>query len=550
MRILTVGEIQSIERSADALGHTYAAMMALAGKGVAEAIRRRLPVVGKRILVLVGPGNNGGDGLVAARWLQESGAAVTAYLSRTRDQDEDAVYRDAVTSNVPIVNGPSDVNAKRLRSLLAQTDVIVDALLGTGATPPLRGAIADILSVVHQAVGQPSPQTLVSFRLPHPQPPRPCIVAVDGPSGLDFDTGEVDANTLRADFTVTFAAPKWGHLRFPGAARVGDLVVADIGIPDSVEIPVGPKLATPNQTGAWLPPRPMDAHKGTFGKAMIVAGSSNYTGAAILAATAAVRAGTGLVTLALPGTLHSAVVAAIPEATYLLLPHALGVVNEHAVPVLMEAVPGYSAMLVGPGLGHTPETRAFLTRLLGIDGPARTAGFLRSEPTSVASTKLPPLVVDADGLNILSEIPNWPAHLPTGTILTPHPGEMARLTGVETSEIQDNRLDIAQEWAQRWQQVVVLKGAFTIIASPEHEPVLLPFANPGLSSAGTGDVLAGTIVALRAQGLEPFRSAVAGAYLHGLAGEIATRRRGAAGTAASDVALALAAAWQQLTATG
>jgi NAD(P)H-hydrate epimerase len=302
---------------------------------------------------------------------------------------------------------------------------------------------------------------------------------------------------------------------------------------------------------AWLPPRPIDAHKGTFGKAMLVAGSANYTGAAVLAATGAVRAGAGLVTLALPSELHTAVVPAIPEVTYLLLPHTLGVLNAHAVDVLKEELAGYTALLVGPGLSKTPETRAFVGNLFHARERKRSTGFIKSgdegAPVS-AAPELPPLVIDADGLNILSEMDNWHSHLPSGAILTPHPGEMARLTGLSTKEIQGDRLATARSWAETWQQVVVLKGAFTVIAGPGREPVVLPFANPGLSSAGTGDVLAGAVVALRAQGLDAFEAAVAGAYLHGLAGEIATARWGQAGTAARDVAAALAAAWRRLVA--
>jgi NAD(P)H-hydrate epimerase len=179
-------------------------------------------------------------------------------------------------------------------------------------------------------------------------------------------------------------------------------------------------------------------------------------------------------------------------------------------------------------------------------GTARSTGFLKNDATSPALPDLPPLVIDADGLNILSETPGWPDRLPNGTILTPHPGEMARLTGTSIGEIQKARLETAKAWSNTWQQVVVLKGAYTVVAAPGEQPVVLPFANPGLAKAGTGDVLAGTIVALRAQGLEASRAAIAGAYLHGLAGDIVTRRLGAAGVAASDVALALAEAWRRL----
>ncbi|MBN1247094.1 MAG: NAD(P)H-hydrate dehydratase [Anaerolineae bacterium] len=546
MRIMTVAETQALESVSDAAGHSYEAMMDRAGSAVALAIQQRRSVSGRHVLVLVGPGHNGGDGLVAGRRLAERGAIVTAYLVRPRDEAEDPVYSAAIASKVRIQTAGEDESSELLKSQAAAADIIIDALLGTGATPPLRGALATVIATVQSSLAGlgATPLTyVVRGQLPGR---RPLIVAVDGPSGLDFDTGEIDDGALQADMTVTFATPKWGHCRMPGAAKVGELVIADIGIPETVEIPAGPELATPGLVGGWLPKRSIDAHKGTFGKALIVAGSANYTGAAILAARAAVRAGTGLVTLGTPSSLHSAVVPAMPEVTYLLLPHSLGVLNQHAAPVVREHAAGYSAMLIGPGLGNTSESQAFLTALLGSSGQKRSTGFIKSEHGATPDPDLPPLVVDADGLNILATMSGWAQRLPKGSILTPHPGEMSRLTGLSTQEVQGDRLEIAREWADKWEHIVVLKGAFTVVAAPGRQPIVLPFANSGLSSAGTGDVLAGTIVALRAQGLDAFPTAVAGAYVHGLAGEIATIRFGAAGTAATDVVGALPAALRRL----
>lgn len=540
--ILSVAQMRALEADADARGHSYAQMMARAGASVADAIAQRCPIDGRAILFLVGPGNNGGDGLVAARLLQERGAVTTAYLSSPRDADRDPVFGAAIDAGVRILVD----DETELRGAVAASHVLVDALLGTGATPPLRGTVAASLQVVRAALAS-EPPTLTPVRVPQPAWRQcPTIIAVDGPSGLDFDSGDIDPLALSADLTITFAAPKWGHVRLPGAAKLGELLIADIGIPESASVAPDPVLATADLVAAWLPQRPAGAHKGTFGKATIVAGSANYTGAAVLAASAALRAGTGLVTLALPEALHSAVVAAVPEATYLLLPSTLGVVDERAVTLLRDNLKGCAALLIGPGLGNTEESRGFLRRLLGLSGPARATGFIKHAPSAPAPGELPPLVIDADGLNILSETPGWSDVLPPGTVLTPHPGEMSRLTGLDTGEIQAARLDVAQTWSERWQQVVVLKGAFTVVAAPGEHPVVLPFANPALAKAGTGDVLAGTIVALRAQGLDGFRAAVTGAYLHGLAGDLAARRLGTAGVLAGDVARALAEAWRRL----
>jgi NAD(P)H-hydrate epimerase len=540
--------MQALEANADAKGHSYHQMMEKAGLRLAEAIMQRVSIADTQVLVLVGPGNNGGDGLVAARHLKDAGAAVTAYLSRSRDTEEDPVFKAAREHGVAMLVAGQDENAKNLRRLTRQTDVIIDALLGTGATPPLRGTVEAIIKVVANELQHTQETPLTSLqKVPPRSPNRPYVVAVDGPSGLDFDTGEIDENTLSTHLTVTFALPKWGHLRLPGAANVGELVIADIGIPDEVNIESGPEVATSAMIRAWLPSRPLDAHKGTFGKAMIVAGSANYTGAAILSAKAALRGGTGLVTLAIASNLHPAIVSAVPESTYLLLPHALGVLNEHAAPILKKEIDDYDAMLVGPGLGHTPETKSFLTALFNLEIKRRNTGFIQSpDRENPKPGKLPALVIDADGLNLLSEIPEWHHHLPENSVLTPHPGEMARLTQRPIGEIQADRLQAATKWARNWQQVVVLKGAFTVVAAPERQPVILPFANPGLSSAGTGDVLAGSIVALRAQGLPAFEAAVAGAYLHGLSGEIARDEIGTAGIVAGDIANDLAEAWRRL----
>ncbi len=274
MYILSVSEMRALESTADVAGHSYAQMMAMAGEGVARAILHRQNVRGRRVLVLVGPGHNGGDGLVAARLLKEAGATVTAYLSRERDAARDGVFRQAVERGVTVVTARADAEGEELRRLTLQAHVLVDALLGTGATPPLRGTIADILRTVRGALAQGRPAPPISLnRVGTPPPPRPFIVAVDGPSGMDFDSGEVDALTLTAHLTVTFAAPKWGHFRMPGAARVGELVVADLGIPEGIDMRGhGPEVATPQLVRRMLPPRPLDAHKGTFGKAMGVEG--------------------------------------------------------------------------------------------------------------------------------------------------------------------------------------------------------------------------------------------------------------------------------------
>jgi len=274
-----------------------------------------------------------------------------------------------------------------------------------------------------------------------------------------------------------------------------------------------------------LPERPVDAHKGTFGTALVVAGSINYTGAALLAGQAAYRAGAGLVTLGVPGPLHTALAGQFPEATWLLLPHELGVIAAGAAQVVRENLGRPTALLLGPGFGVEETTREFLRLLLSGAQKKRQGkiGFVQEykQAGSGEAHNLPPLVVDADGLKLLAGIPDWPSRLPEMSILTPHPGEMSVLTGLATKEIQANRLEIARRFSREWGHVVVLKGAFSVIAAPDGRAMVIPVASPALVRAGSGDVLAGVIVGLRAQGVPAFEAAAAGAWIHAQAGLLA-----------------------------
>lgn len=552
MKIVTVAEMRQIEAATDAAGTSYAQMMEHAGQAVARTIRDRMDVTDKRITVLVGPGNNGGDGLVAGRALAEAGAQVSFYLLKPRDE-ADENFRRVRDMGLFIVDAQNDQRWRVLHQLVTHADVIVDALLGTGTSRPLEGDLAKLLDQVKRGLreraevrryGEQDRVKLTDPVWPAPPAHPVLIVAVDGPTGLNYDTGELDPGALPADLSVTFAAPKVGQFRFPGAAALGQLLVADIGVPEGLaELEaVKLELATAEQVRAWLPRRPLDANKATFGKALIVAGSANYTGAAALAGSGAYRVGVGLVTLAIPGMIHAAVASFLPEATFLLLPQDMGVLSADGLKLLSERVGDYQAMLIGPGLGREKPTAALVESLLGArPGPVSkpTLGFRVAAvetPPEEGRLQLPPLVVDADGLNLLAEMEDWPKRLPPNTVLTPHPGEMARLMKADKEEIQRDRVGVAQRMAAAWGHVVVLKGAYTVVAAPDGRSVVQPFANPGLATAGTGDVLAGAIVGLRAQGLEPFEAAVCGAYLHGLAGELARRAKGAAGLIARDVA--------------
>jgi hydroxyethylthiazole kinase-like uncharacterized protein yjeF len=554
VKIITVEKSRTLENEANKRGLRFAEMMEKAGRSTALAIRRRLgsvegaPLAGTRILVLVGPGNNGGDGLVAAHYLWEMGACTTCYFWK-RNVEGDTNCQRVIDDRLPMVWAADDPGFEALRGLVSGADVVVDALLGVGADRPIGGTLQELLNVVHQAIverktshdlAEVIPLSFVrencEFALPGPM-----VVAVDCPSGLNCDSGELDPSALPADLTVTFAYPKVGLLRFPGAAAVGELVVADISIPPQLADDVPLEMATSDRIQSWLPPRPRSAHKGTFGRALISAGSENFVGAAALAGAGAKRVGTGLVTMAVPAPIQMAVAANLAEATYLLLPHDLGVIADGAVKVLRERMVEYDALLLGPGLTQEKETVAFVHAFLSLEPRERRGriGFVSEAETGRFGelADLPPLVVDADGLNALALADGWWKALPPGTILTPHPGEMARLMDgqVTAREIQADRESVAQRMAAEWQAVVVLKGAFTVVAGPDGRVMVLPFANPALATAGSGDVLAGAIVGLRAQGMAAFEAAVAGAYLHGLAGELARAELGDMGVVAGDL---------------
>ncbi len=504
-RYVSVAEMIAIERAADAGGLSYAQMMDNAGLALAESISVAYShIENKNILALVGKGNNGGDALVALAALAALGWQTSAYLAAARP-DDPLVARLAQAGGKIYTSPDADA---QLGDLVTDAAVLVDGLLGTGIKLPLRPPMDTVLAAVKEIIA--------GLAVP------PAVVAVDCPSGVDCDSGAAAAVCLPADLTVCMAAVKHGLLKFPAFSLVGELQVVEIGLPSDLPVVQAIKrvvvdLAYVDQV---LPPRPLDGHKGTFGTTLVVAGSSNYTGAALLAGRAAYRSGAGLVTLAVPAPLHTALAGHFPEATWLLLPDAWGGIAAEAAELLADNLGRATAILLGPGFGLQPPTAEFMAALFDKDTP------LASLPT----------VIDADGLKLLANIPNWPTHLPPETILTPHPGEMAVLTGQSKEDLQADRLTSAESYARQWGHVVVLKGAFTVIAHPDSRTAIIPVASPALARAGTGDVLAGMIAGLRGQGMPAFEAAAAGAWLHAHAGLAAAQRLGGtAGVLAGDL---------------
>lgn len=507
MKLVTVSQMQKIEKDADAGGLTYDQMMENAGQGLADVVFELfLDDIEPEVVGLVGPGNNGGDTLIALTLLAESGWGASAYLVKRKKDDLVKGFTDA---GGELITGKDAFT--KLAESIEVADVLLDGVLGTGIKLPLKKEAADLLEEVNVIL-----ESLEE---------APLVVAVDCPSGVDCDSGDVAEQTIPADLTVTMAAVKQGLVKLPAFEYIGELDVVDIGLPDDLKSLKDVKTEVPeaDSIAAMLPERPLASHKGTFGTALLATGSLSFTGAALLAGEAAYRSGAGLVTLAVPGLLHSALAGQLPEATWALLPHEKGGISASAVEVLTRHFEKASALLIGPGFGTEDGTKEFIDKLLnGRSSQKKSAsiGFVHgdSETKNDDEVVLPPMIVDADGLNLLSQIMDWYKKIPAGSILTPHPGEMASLTRLSKEEIQEDRQAIASKYAKDWGHVIVLKGAFTIIASPDGRMTLIPVASPALARAGTGDVLAGLITGLRAQGMEAYEAAVAGAWIHAQAG--------------------------------
>lgn len=512
MKILTAEQIKQVDRACIEQGTPVGTLMENAGKCVAEYTRAYLKdLAGRHILCLIGAGNNGGDGLVAARYLKDWGASVSVYLCSPRPSDDEnlALVRER---KITLIEAAQDADFQQLDKLLGSVTCVIDAILGTGKMRPLEGVFKQVLERVNKEKGKR----------------KFGIIAVDLPSGMDADTGAVDPACPYADVTVTLAFPKPGLYNFPGAARVGTLKIADIGIPESLADPIKTELLTKEWTRDNLPARPLDANKGTFGKVLVVAGSVNYTGSAYLACSGAMRVGAGLVTLATAASLHPILAGKLTEATFLPLPEGRpGIIGKEAIETVRRQLERYDVLLLGCGLGQDPSTAEFVISLL-------------------TERNLPPLVLDADALNILSKKSGWWRLSTANNILTPHPGEMSRLCGLSVEEIQADRLNVARKYSAEWNKTIVLKGAYNIIASPEGLCSISPFANPGLATAGTGDILSGIIAGILARGLMPYDAARLGVYIGCEAGEMLRNILGDTGMIASDLLQALPVVIKQL----
>lgn len=480
--IVTVAEMRALEAAAFQAGIPEDRLQANAAEQIARVAAQLAPPSG-RVVVLVGPGNNGRDAFLAGQLLAQRERLVFTYLGPRHAIHEHELAQLGAEGQRWLQHGGSE-NLERLREVLGLSCLAIDGLVGIGARGPLRPPLDLLARALNEA------SALGGLR----------VLSVDIPSGIDADSGEVPGEAVRAAVTVALGAVKAGTLRFPAAALAGQLAPAPIGLPPGADAACRVWLLDRASLAKLLPRRPLDAHKGTLGWVLVVGGSAEYVGAPILSAAAAARSGCGLVALAVPAHVQIAAAATLPEATYMLR-------DEHQTPeqqaerVLARAAE-FRAILVGPGLGRDERSAQLVRQLL--------VGLRDRSPR-------PAIVLDADALNILARWPGWWEEIPPGGILTPHAGEMARLTGRSAAEISRASWTAAQEAAARWGQVVVLKGAHTAVAEPGGLAWVYAGANPGLATAGSGDVLAGLIAGLAAQGAAPLDAARLGIIVHGLA---------------------------------
>ncbi|MCP4689837.1 MAG: NAD(P)H-hydrate dehydratase [Desulfobacterales bacterium] len=503
MQLTTAGEMQEMDRlTIESFGIPGRVLMENAGRGAVDFLLKTFKdLEGRRVGVMAGRGNNGGDGFVIARYLIGKGVKPTVYLlseaSRVRG-DAEANLRLLAPVGVPVVEMPDEDAFLKRRSELRHQDLWIDAVLGTGLKSDVRGYFKTIIAFINDS-GKP-------------------VFAVDIPSGLDSDSGQPRGVCIRADATATFALAKTGHVVHPGVDYTGRLHVVEIGIPDHIVSRVDPRqfLLTDEMITRELPRRAPDAHKGAAGHLLVAAGAPGKTGAAAMTAMSAMRAGAGLVTLGAPMSLNPVLEPQVLEAMTWPLPEGEGgILDESALPDILDLLPGKRCLALGPGVGTAAGTRRLVHRLIA-ECPV-------------------PLVVDADGLNCLAGRVEMLKDLKAPAVLTPHPGEMARLMDATTGEVQKDRVTCARDFAREFHVHLVLKGARTVIAHPDGTVYINPTGNPGMASGGMGDVLTGLIGGFIVQGLPPDAAARVGVYLHGAAADALAERTGPYGFLASDV---------------
>ena len=507
MILVTADEMREMDRrTIEELGIPGQVLMESAGRGAVRFLCRCFPDIESRnVGVAAGRGNNGGDGFVIARYLANQGVAVTVYLlaDRSKVSGDAAVNLDLLGPlAVPVIEIQDEKSFAQLRTAMRAKDLWIDAILGTGLNSEVRGIYRRVIDLIN-SLDKP-------------------VFAVDVPSGLDSDTGQRCGTCIRAQATATFGFAKTGHCLYPGVELTGDLEVVDIGIPAPIVEDIRPKqhLITRAHVQQCLPTRPADAHKGHTGHLLVIAGSPGKTGAAAMTATAALRTGAGLVTCAVAESLHPIMETLLLEAMTAPLPEAAGgMLSEQCLAPIMQLAENMRCLAIGPGMGQSAGLEKLMARLL-------------------AECQLP-MVIDADGLNNLSGNPAALKQSKHPVIITPHPGEMARLTNTSTADIQSDRIDTARRFAESFRVHVILKGARTVMAHPDGSLFINPTGNAGMAAGGMGDVLTGMVAGFVAQGLSAEAACHAAVYLHGAAADTLAAKMGTVGYLASEVMAAV-----------
>lgn len=497
-KIITTSEMHNVEILADQHGLSYASMMERAAAGLTKVVHKAaLKFNGNtHILGFAGKGNNGGDCLLSLAQIASEGLVASVFCYG-RNLQIDPLVLKAQSAGVHVIDAVPVSIQEWFMQNSSQKIILVDGLLGTGFSGELNQDTRQILKSLKECLSNCEYQ----------------VIAVDCPSGTNCDTGEVSQETLRADMTVCLAAVKVGLLKSPANAYSGTLEVVDIGLgsvlpgwPDSLV-----NVITERYSAGLLPVRSANAHKGSFGKVLVTGGSARYLGALSLCLQAAARTGAGLVTGASTNQVIGMIASHLPDSTWIPLQgNVEGQLDHRAAISLSQEFAQYSAMAFGPGMGVSPDTIAFVDQTL-------------SEFYGISQV---PIVVDADGLKCLTEIPEWWKRIRGEAILTPHPGEMRRLTGLSEEEIRADRIGTTRKYAVLWQKIVILKGAFSVISSPEGQVWVSPYATSALSHAGSGDVLTGIIAGYLAQKLDALQAAILGVTIHAISAILAYKEIG------------------------
>jgi NAD(P)H-hydrate epimerase len=514
MKIVTVTQMQQIEKSADAKGLSYEQMMYNAGEGIGLWVHRHypssIPIIG-----LIGSGNNGGDTLIALTMLAKLGYPTFGFLVKKRPEAE-PLLEDYLKMGGALADLSGGENLDVINSAISSRALLLDGVLGTGLKLPLRGILKDVMGKISHEVRNCS--EIVK-------------IAIDCPSGVDCDTGAVADATISADHTLYMGAMKMGLLKHPARDYVGDFHFIDIGIDriaDHLQVTL-PDLVTVDQVKEAIPLRPSEGHKGTFGTVYVVAGSNRFIGAAYLTGLAAYRSGCGLVHLAALPDVHHALAGRLIEGVWTLLPERNHYFDPAGIEKIKDDLKKVEVIVIGPGWGLGKENVAFLSALLDL------------LPRDL------PAIFDADGLKLLKKIPQWWQKIPSKSVLTPHPGEMSILTDLSVDDIQSDRWTAAGDFARKWGHVVLLKGAMTVVSEPDGSLHLLPFSDASLATAGSGDILSGIIAGLMSQGMAPAQASYCGAWIHALAGKAACEVLGFSGSVtAGDILSAIPRGFSQL----